>query len=315
MISLYGLFILLLTAEAIHAQDNKNGVDQASGSKDATSLPQRANYLRLPTTLWGIKAHDQSGTDEFADHQSRKKRKGGYWLRKISKSCSQQQSQPEPQPSTLHDPPQSNKMPLPVCLGKLEEESYNRGRNTDQYNAFIKEKTGYFESEYSSKKKLGKGKSGVVFLATKKSDGKKVAYKPIPKSNIRNYALESTPPPRCHLSNPLVPSEKPSVEQCMLPRPLGLLFPYEFALQRYLSRPGYKNPYVPVVFDYYILEYEYIVVMEYFGGKWASLSRYADEKGKLDIEIARDIIKEIVTGMISLKQYGVFHKNIHDMFQ
>ncbi|KAH6591511.1 hypothetical protein BASA50_008687 [Batrachochytrium salamandrivorans] len=221
--------------------------------------------------------------------------------------CSQQQSPPGPQLSTLHDPPQSDKMPLPVRVGKLEVKSYIQSWETDQYIAFTKEETRYFESEYSSKKKLGKGKSGVVYLATRKSDGMEVAYKSIPKSKTRKYASESNTFTRCHLRNPIVRSKKPSVEQCMSPRPPDPLVPYEFMIQRYLSRPGYKNPYVSVVFDYFILESEYIVVMEYCDEQWENLAKYVRERIRLDIENARNIVREIVNAMISLKRHGVVH--------
>ncbi|KAH6564676.1 hypothetical protein BASA60_010228 [Batrachochytrium salamandrivorans] len=224
--------------------------------------------------------------------------------------CSQQQSPPGPQLSTLHDPPQSDKMPLPVRVGKLEVKSYIQSWETDQYIAFTKEETRYFESEYSSKKKLGKGKSGVVYLATRKSDGMEVAYKSIPKSKTRKYASESNTFTRCHLRNPIVRSKKPSVEQCMSPRPPDPLVPYEFMIQRYLSRPGYKNPYVPVVFDYFILESEYIVVMEYFDEQWENLAKYVKERIRLDIENARNIVREIVNAMISLKRHGVVHNDL-----
>ncbi|KAH6564666.1 hypothetical protein BASA60_010218 [Batrachochytrium salamandrivorans] len=201
-------------------------------------------------------------------------------------------------------------MPLPVRVGKLEVKSYIQSWETDQYIAFTKEETRYFESEYSSKKKLGKGKSGVVYLATRKSDGMEVAYKSIPKSKTRKYASESNTFTRCHLRNPIVRSKKPSVEQCMSPRPPDPLVPYEFMIQRYLSRPGYKNPYVPVVFDYFILESEYIVVMEYFDEQWVNLAKYVKERIRLDIENARDIVREIVNAMISLKRHGVVHNDL-----
>ncbi|KAH9274786.1 hypothetical protein BASA83_002993 [Batrachochytrium salamandrivorans] len=204
-------------------------------------------------------------------------------------------------------------MPLPVRVGKLEVKSYIQSWETDQYIAFTKEETRYFESEYSSKKKLGKGKSGVVYLATRKSDGMEVAYKSIPKSKTRKYASESNTFTRCHLRNPIVRSKKPSVEQCMSPRPPDPLVPYEFMIQRYLSRPGYKNPYVPVVFDYFILESEYIVVMEYFDEQWVNLAKYVKERIRLDIENARDIVREIVNAMISLKRHGVVHNDLTGM--
>ncbi|KAH6589517.1 hypothetical protein BASA61_005580 [Batrachochytrium salamandrivorans] len=313
MISLYGLFILLLTAEAIHAQGNTNegdGVDKVSGSKDTTSLPLGTAPTTPPTTLQESNIPDQSGASSSADLRLEEECKGGHVIQQISSPCPQQQPPPEPQPSTLHDPPQSDEMPLPAIVGKTEVESYSKSWETDQYIAFTEEEARYFKLEYLIERELGQGGFGIVYLATRKSDGKKVAYKSIPKSNVYKSALESTPPPRCHLRNPLVLSDEQSATQCMSPRPLGLLLPYEIMLQKYLSRPGYENPYVPVVFDYFVLKDEYIVVMEYVDEKWADLFSYMEGKERPDIEDVRAIIKKIVNGMISLKQYGILH---HDL--
>ncbi|KAH9266888.1 hypothetical protein BASA84_000958 [Batrachochytrium salamandrivorans] len=74
--------------------------------------------------------------------------------------------------------------------------------------------------------------------------------------------------------------------------------------------PGHENPYVPTTFDYIILEDEYILVMEYFGGIWVTLLSYVKGKEQPDIVDARDIVKEIVEAMINLKQYGILHKDI-----
>ncbi|KAH6560105.1 hypothetical protein BASA61_004875 [Batrachochytrium salamandrivorans] len=295
-------------------KDDGDDANQASGSKDApkqdTDLPPRPDYLRLKRPLQESNILDQSGASSSVDFQPKKVCKGGHRIRKISSPCSQQQSPPELRPSTSYDPPQSNRMPLPAIVGESEVESYNQDQDIEQYDAFTESEAKYFKSEYSLKRKLGEGQSGVVYLAIKKSNGKKVAYKSISKSDEYEYALESIPPPRCHLPSPIGRSEEQSVEQCMLPRPPNLLVPYEFMIQKYLSRPGYDNPYVPVVFDYIILEDEYILVMEYCDESWVNLAKYVEKKGRLDIEEARHIIKEIVNGMISLKQHGILH---HDL--
>ncbi|KAH6593239.1 hypothetical protein BASA50_007445 [Batrachochytrium salamandrivorans] len=206
-------------------------------------------------------------------------------------------------------------MPLPAYVGKSEAESHRRNQNAEQYNAFTKTESKYFESEYRSKKKLGQGDFGVVRLATRKYDGMEVAYKSILKSKVYEYALESIPPPRCHLPNPLVRSDEPSVAQCMSSRPLDLLIPREFATQMYLSRSGYENPYVPMAIDYYIFESEYILIMEYCGRKWTTLASYLKKKKRLDIKDARDIVREVVNGMMSLKQHGVVHGDLSGMSQ
>ncbi|KAH6582306.1 hypothetical protein BASA60_002069 [Batrachochytrium salamandrivorans] len=73
----------------------------------------------------------------------------------------------------------------------------------------------------------------------------------------------------------------------MSSRPPNPLIPYEFMLQKYLSRPGHENPYVPMALDYYILKDAFILVMEYVDENWVDLSKYVDEKGPLDIETVR----------------------------
>ncbi|KAH6590563.1 hypothetical protein BASA50_009282 [Batrachochytrium salamandrivorans] len=334
MISLYGLFILLLTAETIHAQvltwfifdsllwvlhhfaacyagqttqgntDDGDGVDHASGSKDVpkkvTGLLQRADSLRRTRALQKTKTSDQRSAFSSVDPQPEKRRKGGYWLRNIFK------------PSTSYDPPQSDKMPFPVRVEESEAEFYTQAQDADQYNAFIEKETEYFTSEYSSKKILKQYCFGTVSLATKNSNGMEVVYKSITKSNVNLYALESIPPSRCHLPNSPVRFEEPPVAQCMSSRPPNIMLPYGLVLQRYLSRPGNDNPYVPKVIDHIILQDKFIVVMEYLGGKWVTLAKYVEGKGQLDIEEAREIVREIVNAVLSLKQYGVMHGDLHD---
>ncbi|KAH6596889.1 hypothetical protein BASA50_004823 [Batrachochytrium salamandrivorans] len=206
---------------------------------------------------------------------------------------------------------QSDEMSLPVYLGKSEIESYSQSWDTEQYHRFIAGEARYFGSTYFTVKILGGGSFGMVYLATKNSNGLKVVYKAISNLKIHPYALESSPPPRCHIPNTLNRHKKQSVAQCMSPRPPNLMVPHELLLQMYLSRPGHENPYVPKALDYFILEDEYILVMEYLDEKWVSLSRYLKEKIRLDIETARDILREIVNAMMFLKRQGVVHNDIH----
>ncbi|KAH9250242.1 hypothetical protein BASA81_011985 [Batrachochytrium salamandrivorans] len=196
-------------------------------------------------------------------------------------------------------------MPFPVRVRKLELKSYGENCDAEQYNAFIKEETKYFEPKYSSGEILAKDDFGTPFVATRKSDGMKVAYKSIPKSEVYEYALESSPYPICHLRNHLVCSKKQSVEQCISSRQLNLFLPYELMFQTYLSRPGYDNPYVPMTLDYIVLEDECILVMEHFGEKSVTLSSYVKEKGRLDVGEARSIIKEVVDAVRSLKRHDL----------
>ncbi|KAH6596938.1 hypothetical protein BASA61_003293 [Batrachochytrium salamandrivorans] len=163
-----------------NTQGNTNDGDnanQASGSKDATSLPLGTTPTTLPKALQESGTPDQSGASSSANFQPKK----------------------------------SGEMPLPARIGKSEIQSYSQYQDTDQYDAFTKEEARYFRSEYLFEKELGEGKSGAVFLATRKSDGKKVAYKSISKTKIREYASESSPSPICHLRNPLGHSEEQSV--------------------------------------------------------------------------------------------------------
>ncbi|KAH6571642.1 hypothetical protein BASA60_007038 [Batrachochytrium salamandrivorans] len=274
--------------------DTNDGDDanQAFGLKKAASLIQGTTSTTLPTTLQESNTPNQSGASSSADLQPEEECGSLRWLRKISRSCPQQQSPPEPQPSTSQDPPQPDKMPLPAYFRVGIFKYYTYFWITNQYPEFTKEEAMYFKSKYSPEKKLGQGKYGAVYLAIRKSDGMEVACKSIPKSD-------------------LVP-KSPSFAQCMSSRPPDLPVPYEFMLQMYLSQPGHDNPYVPGVIDYFILKDKYIVVMEYIGGKWVSLSSYLMERKHLDVSKSRDIIREIVNAMISLKQYGVLHDDIHD---
>ncbi|KAH9263989.1 hypothetical protein BASA83_012571 [Batrachochytrium salamandrivorans] len=207
------------------SKDDGDGVDQASGSKNApkqdTSLPQRVYPLRLKRPLQESSTHDQSDALAPADLQPEKECGGGHRIRKISKPCSQQQSQSELQPSISHDLPQSDEMPLPVRVGESEVESYSLSWETDQYHKFTEQEAEYFESEYSFEKEL-------------------------------------------------VGSDEQSVEQCMSPRPPNLLVPHEFIIQIYFK-----------------------------------------EKGRLDIDDAREIVREIVNGMAYLKRHGVVHGDFH----
>ncbi|KAH9275319.1 hypothetical protein BASA83_002087 [Batrachochytrium salamandrivorans] len=318
MISLYGLFILLLTAEAIHAQGNTNEGDDANQASGSNPSPKKAGLLALkvyPINLSGFlrktKAPDQNGASSSVDTKPKKVCKGLRWLRNLFKSCARQQSPPEPQPSTSHDPPQPDKMPLPDYVGKAEAESYLQSQNPEQYDAFTKSEAKYFKSKYVVKKELGKGDFGTVYLATQKSNGMKVAYKSIIKSKVENYALELSPPPRCYTLNPLSRHKKLAATQCMSPRPPNLYVPHEVLLHMYLSRPGNENVYVPRAFDYITLKNEFMLIMDYMNEEWVSLLSYLEEKRRLGVSEARNILRKVINAAINLKQHGVFHNDIH----
>ncbi|KAH6567153.1 hypothetical protein BASA62_006250 [Batrachochytrium salamandrivorans] len=291
-------------------QGNTNDdVDQASGSKDVTSLPLGADDLKLPRVSWRTKASSKNGASASADSKTDQGCKGLRWIRKLFRSCTQQQS------STSYDPVQPNEMPLPASVEWEEAKSYVAAQNTKEYREFFTKETQDFELEYTFKKQLGKGDFGIVYMATKNSNGMEVAYKYIPKTKVDDYTLESNPSPVCRLRNQLARSNKPSVKQCISSRPLNALLPREVMIQLYLSRPGHENSHVPIVFDYYTLKDEYVLVMEYLNKKWMSIIKYAQKNKRMDIEKIRNIGREILSGMVSLKQHGILHNDLHGMSQ
>ncbi|KAH6576125.1 hypothetical protein BASA60_004680 [Batrachochytrium salamandrivorans] len=157
---------------------------------------------------------------------------------------------------------QSDEMPLPDYVERLEVESYYQGWNADQYDVFVGEEIKYFGSEYFIKKKLSRPKDQ-------------------------------------------------SAAQCMSPRPPNLYVAHELLLQMYLSRPGHENPYVLMVLDYITLQDKFMLIVDHLDESWMSLLSYMNEKKRLGIDEVRKIIKEVIHAVISLKQHGVFHKNIH----
>ncbi|KAH6575053.1 hypothetical protein BASA62_002143 [Batrachochytrium salamandrivorans] len=298
-------FVTHYAGQTTQGNTNGDGVDQASGSKDVTSLPLEADDLNLPRIPWRTKASSKNGASVSADSKPDKGCKGLRWIRKLFRSCTQQQS------STSYDPVQPNEMPLPASVEWEKARSYVAAQNTKEYREFITKETQRFESEYLEKKELGKGSSGAVYMATRKSDGMKVVYKPILNTNIPDYTLEPIPPPVCYIRNHLSRSKKPLVKQCISSRPPNILLPHELGIQLYLSRPGHENPYVAEISDYIILKDKVILVMEYVDNKWISIISYVKKKGPSDIEKARKIIREVVNGMVFLKRHGILHMDIH----
>ncbi|KAH9263323.1 hypothetical protein BASA83_013300 [Batrachochytrium salamandrivorans] len=292
---------------------NRSGASSYTGSKSKKTgrFLQRFGSINKHGPFQENDLLDEINASSFMDSKSKNRRKGSVGKKSPSKPSSQQQSQPGSQSSTSQDSFQFYEMPLPDYVGKKEVESYYQSQNPDQYNAFVEKETKCFESEYSLKKKLGKEQYGAIYLAIKNSNGMKVTCKSILKKNVYQYALESTPPPRCHISNPLGRSKDQSVAQCMSPRPPTLYVAHEAVIQMYLSRPGHENPYVLRVFDYFILKDKFMLIMEYLNRSWMTLLSYLNEKKRLGIDEVRIIIKEVINAVMNLKQHGVFHKNIH----
>ncbi|KAH6590775.1 hypothetical protein BASA50_009153 [Batrachochytrium salamandrivorans] len=292
---------------------DENGASSSTGSKSkkAGRLLQRLRSMNKHGPLRESDIPDESDASSSADTKPKKVCKDEHGIQNPSKPSSQQQSQPGSQPSTSHDSFQSNEVLLPNYVEKSKVESYYQSQNPEQYNAFVEEETKYFGSEYLIEKKLGKEQYGAIYLAIRKSNGMKVTCKSIPKPSVDEYAVESTPPPRCHISNPLSrPKDQPAA-QCMSPRPSKLYVPHEVRFQMYLSRPGHENPYVLRVLDYFILKDKFMLIMDYLGKSWMSLLSYIKEKILLDIDEVRIIIKEVINAVINLKQQGVFHNDLH----
>ncbi|KAH9263325.1 hypothetical protein BASA83_013302 [Batrachochytrium salamandrivorans] len=247
MISLYGLFILLLTAEAIYAQgdtdDDGDYFDHASDynpkSKKAGRLLQKSRSMDRHRLLRESGISDKSGASSSTGSKSKKAGRLLQRLRSMNKhgplrendipdesdASSSADTKPKKvsQPSTSHDSFQSNEVLLPNYVEKSKVESYYQSQNPEQYNAFVEEETKYFGSEYLiEKKKLGR------------------------------------------------PKDQPAA-QCMSPRPSKLYVPHEVRFQMYLSRPGHENPYVLRVLDYFILKDKFMLIMDYLGKSWMSL--------------------------------------------
>ncbi|KAH9264236.1 hypothetical protein BASA83_012316 [Batrachochytrium salamandrivorans] len=267
-----------------------NGEDQVSGSKNTANLLHITTLINPYTALQEGDAPSQSDASLSADLKPGKECKGGHGIRKYpSHVHSSNHHQDHSHPLRMITPnPMKCRFLLYFRVGTFQYYTYFR--KTKQYPGFTKEEARYFASEYSFKKKLGQGKYGVVSLATRKSNGMEVAYKSIPKSNSFRGAISRT---------------------YMSSRPPNPLVPYEFLLQKYLSRLGHENTYVPMVLDYIILKDKFILVMEYIGESWVSLLSYLMKKIRLDVSEARDIIREIVKAMIYLKQHGIVHEDLH----
>ncbi|KAH9269266.1 hypothetical protein BASA83_008758 [Batrachochytrium salamandrivorans] len=103
---------------------------------------------------------------------------------------------------------------------------------------------------------------------------------------------------------------KYSGARCKLPKSLNHILPFEIEMQKYLTQDGYGSPHVPRVIDYAVTEEAYVLVMEYPGEGWAKLDEYLLKYGKLSTERVRDIIKEMLKALLSLKSLGVVHGNI-----
>ncbi|KAH9251168.1 hypothetical protein BASA81_010946 [Batrachochytrium salamandrivorans] len=301
--------------------DDGDGADQVSDSRDTPKkVSKPPPPARPPPPKFKTKPLQGSDTSYQndasapasapADPQPQKDCKGPRWVRKIFKPCPQQKSLPGPQPSTSRDPPQSNEMLRPTYLKREDMRAYIDVFKTEPYHAFIKSEAKYFRSEYIPMGKLSQGFSGTVYIANKKSTGVNVAYKTISDTIVSKYALDPSPPHGCLPPSTLVRSKKPSGAKCTSSRPPDLMVPYEFLVNRYLSRPGYENPHVPMVLDYVMMKEKFILVMENLGGSWVDLAKYMKEKKRLDIDRIRNIGREAVKAMINLKKHGILHDNI-----
>ncbi|KAH6567117.1 hypothetical protein BASA62_006295 [Batrachochytrium salamandrivorans] len=209
------------------------------------------------------------------------------------------------------DSPSVNpRLPRPTCMKRSELGSRLQIQEKKEYTLFFEKEDMYFKSEYHPVKTLGQGSFGMVHLAIKKSNGLKVVYKIIKKGYLPFYTLESSPPPECHSTEISTLYGKYAGARCMSPRPQSLLLPPEIKIQEYLSQPGYGSLYVPRVIDYIITTRVYVLIMEYLGEDWMDLDEYMTKHGKVSMDKARLIIKEVVTALLSLKKLGILHGDV-----
>ncbi|KAH6562162.1 hypothetical protein BASA50_010632 [Batrachochytrium salamandrivorans] len=303
MISLHGLLIFLLTAETIYAQGVTN--DAGAAGQDS-GLQLRPRSIQFFKASLGGKTPDKNSASAPADPKPDNGCMSSLWTKFKSKLCPQPQSLP-----TLQDLSQSYKMPIPVSVGEPEITPYLKVRITKEYDDFVTGEEKYFKKTYRNQKKLSQRHQGVVYLATEKPGNSKVEYRVFQRSKTDEYALESTESSICHIRTILASSRDKLLAKCKASRPLNLLLPRELLVQAYLSRLGAENPYVQPVFNYFVLETQYILVTEPFGAKWVNLFSYLKSKVRLDVTEARVILFEVINAVLSLGKKGIIHGDIN----
>ncbi|KAH6588978.1 hypothetical protein BASA61_005766 [Batrachochytrium salamandrivorans] len=196
-------------------------------------------------------------------------------------------------------------------MTREESEPYLQIQENDDYRQFIECEDSYLKLKYNYVKEPSMSKTySHLQVATKKSDGSKVLFQTINKDHVLFYTLESTSPFESYSTEIPALYGKHGSARCMSPRPLNLVLPYEVEMHKYLSQDGYGSPHVTRVIDYIVTKKEYILVLEHPGKGWAKLDEYLMKHGKLSVERVRDITKEVVEALLSLRNLGVAHGSI-----
>ncbi|KAH6596347.1 hypothetical protein BASA61_003508 [Batrachochytrium salamandrivorans] len=223
------------------------------------------------------------------------------------------QRQPELQQPTLQVDSLSVRPKLlrPTCMTREDSKPYLKKEENDDYLSFTECEDMYLQLKYKYVEEPSMSKTySHLQVATKKFDGSKVLFKTIEKEYVLLYSFESTSPSELHGAEVSAIYGKYSGARCKLPKSLNHILPFEIEMQKYLTQDGYGSPHVPRVIDYAVTEEAYVLVMEYPGEGWAKLDEYLLKYGKLSTERVRDIIKEMLKALLSLKSLGVVHGNI-----
>jgi len=132
-----------------------------------------------------------------------------------------------------------------------------------------------FQAQHRMKGVLGKGGFGVVHSAVRKNDGLHAAVKDVPKDKVLEYTDETR-------------------------------IPLEVALMQQVS----DIPGVIKVLDFFDMGQSYYIVMERFNSK--DLFDFISEQGALPEVMAKDILRQLLTILVSCHQRGVVHRDIKD---
>ncbi|XP_019949424.1 serine/threonine-protein kinase pim-2-like [Paralichthys olivaceus] len=139
-----------------------------------------------------------------------------------------------------------------------------------------------FKAKYQVLNQLCKGGCGSVFAGYRKADHLQVAIKRVPQLNLKQVSLD------------------------------GKKLPAEVAIMLKLAaeKDGSVGMAAPVeLLDWYDLGHELILVQERPLNAM-DLFQYIEDKGSVQQEEARDIIKQLVDALIALQERQIFHQDI-----
>ncbi|KAH6569923.1 hypothetical protein BASA62_004588 [Batrachochytrium salamandrivorans] len=160
-----------------------------------------------------------------------------------------------------------------------ESKPYSLVQETDGYRQFVEEEDKHFKLEYRSVEKLSE---------------------------------KFSPPPECHGTEVSALYGKHAGAKCISPRPQNRILPFEIEMQAYLLQDVYESLHVPRVTDYVVTENTYVLVMKYPGEEWMALDEYLEKYGKLFVDEACLVTKEVVTALVSLKTRSVLYNKETD---